>query len=155
MNIVIARPRDLPLILILQKECYLVEVEIYNDYNILPLFQTIESITNDLKKQTFFKIEFNKKVVGTVRGYMDGENCHIGYLFVHIDHQNAGLGKKLMKTIENYFSEAKRFEVYAGHKSFKNLILYKNMGYKEFKRKKLSKNMELIYLEKKTNVSRS
>jgi len=148
MKIVIAKQKDLPLILVIQKECYLVEVEIYNDYNILPLFQTIESITKDLNEQTFFKIELNKKVVGSVRGYMDGENCYIGHLYVHIDHQNAGLGKKLMKTIENYFFEAKRFEVYAGHKSFKNLILYRNIGYKEFKRKKLNKNMELIYMEK-------
>ena len=51
MNIKLANPEDLPQILELQKECYLQEAEIYSDYKISPLIQTLESITLDFKLQ--------------------------------------------------------------------------------------------------------
>ncbi len=40
----------------------------------------------------------------------------------------------LMESIENVFEHVKRFELFTGYKSIKNLHIYKKPGYKEFER---------------------
>lgn len=42
-----ANEEDLKTILDLQKECYLSEAELYNDFDIPPIKQDLESITNE------------------------------------------------------------------------------------------------------------
>ncbi len=42
------------------------------------------------------------------------------------------------------------FELFTGHLSGKNLYLYEKSGYREFRRERVSVNLELIYLEKRT-----
>jgi hypothetical protein len=49
--------------------------------------------------------------------------------------------------METYYKN-KTFELFTSNKSEKNIMLYSRNGYKEFKRKKVSENLELIYLEK-------
>ena len=39
-----------------------------------------------------------------------------------------------MKSIEDSFKDNKRYELFTGHKSNRNLNLYKKIGNKEFKR---------------------
>jgi len=39
-----------------------------------------------------------------------------------------------MKSIEDSFKDDKRYELFTGHKSNRNLNLYKKIGNKEFKR---------------------
>jgi hypothetical protein len=45
-----------------------------------------------------------------------------------------------------------RFELFTGHKSEKNIHIYKKLGYKNFKTDKITDNLNLIYMEK-TNSS--
>jgi ribosomal protein S18 acetylase RimI-like enzyme len=63
---------------------------------------------------------------------------------VHPKYQNKGFGTNLLKTIETYYKD-KTFELFTSNKSEKNILLYKKNGYK---RKKVSENMELIFMEK-------
>jgi len=42
----------------------------------------------------------------------------------------------------------KRFELFTGHKSLKNLHLYSKLGYNEFSKRVINNNMTMIYLEK-------
>ncbi len=53
-----------------------------------------------------------------------------------------------MKEIESIFKECHGFELITGYKSHKNLKLYGKLGYTKFKIKKLTENLDLIYLEK-------
>jgi GNAT superfamily N-acetyltransferase len=70
-------------------------------------------------------------------------------LIVHPDHQNRGIGKKLMHAIENKFSSARRYELFTGDKSEKNLALYGKLGYSKYMKKPQSTNVMLICMEKK------
>ena len=148
MNILEANQKDLPRILELQKDCYQQEAQIYNDYTIPPLLQTLESITTDFENQTFIKIEIQGKIIGSVRGYFENGTCKIGRLIVDKDFQNQGIGSLLIKNIEAHFNHVNTFELFTGDKSAKNLFLYKKLGYIEFKRKIINTNLELIYLKK-------
>ena len=136
-------------ILALQKECYLQEAAIYEDYNIPPLLQTVESIEVDFKQAVFLKAIENGKIIGSVRAHKEAQICKIGRLIVHPDFQNKGLGKQLMKRIEKEFSEVDKYELFTGHRSHKNLKFYQKLGYQECQRKRIHDNLELVYLEKK------
>jgi ribosomal protein S18 acetylase RimI-like enzyme len=139
-------------ILSLQKLAYRSEAEIYNDFNIPPLLQTPEEIKKDFENQTFLKATLDGKIRGSVRAFIKGGTCYIGRLIVHPDFQNRGMGKELMQRIEEIFKEAQRFELFTGHRSEKNLYLYRKLGYEISKTVKANDWLNMVYLEKRKNV---
>jgi ribosomal protein S18 acetylase RimI-like enzyme len=136
-------------ILTLQKKAYQSEAEIYGDFTIPPLTQTLEEIRNDFEKQLFLKAILDGKIVGSVRAVAKERTCYIGRLVVHPGFQNRGIGTQLMGRIEEAFKEAERFELFTGHRSERNLYLYQKMGYQPFKKIMGSERLTIIYLEKK------
>jgi hypothetical protein len=70
---------------------------------------------------------------------------------VSANYQNNQLGQLMMKAIEKYFDRCKKYELFTGHKSEKNLYLYKKLGYKEFAKKIMNENLTLIFLRKENS----
>jgi len=136
-------------ILSLQKLAYQSEAEIYNDFNIPPLVQTLEEIKKDFGIQFFLKAMMDKRMIGSVRAFIKEGTCYIGRLIVHPDFQNQGIGTKLMYEIENIFSTCKRFELFTGARSERNLYLYQKLGYKIFKTAKITDQTTIVYLERR------
>ena len=140
-------------ILALQKLAYLSEAEIYNDFNIPPLLQTLESIKKDFENQFFLKAIMDGRIIGSVRAHTKEGTCYIGRLIVHPDLQNQGVGKNLMNEIEKIFNHCKRFELFTGDRSERNLYLYQKLGYKIFKTAKITDQTTIVYLEKTISPS--
>ena len=140
---------DLQEILELQKLAFQIQGEIYNDFTIPPLIQTLEELKVDFLQQVFLKTERDGMIVGSVRGYKMDDTCYIGRLVVHPEYQNQGIGTALMVEIEKKFSNIARFEIFTGHKSEKNLYLYKKLGYSIFKKEVVDDSLTMIFLEKK------
>ncbi|WP_366800010.1 GNAT family N-acetyltransferase [uncultured Cytophaga sp.] len=139
---------DLEQLLELQTSCYLEEAILYNDFTIPPVTQTLASIKLDFRKEVFLKIEFDRNIIGSVRGYVESNTCKIGRLLVHKDFRNQGLGKALMNGIESHFNSPNRFELFTGFKSTKNILLYKKLGYSEYKKQYIHEELSLVFLEK-------
>ena len=148
MKVEIATIDDLTEILELQIRAYQSEAAIYNDYSIEPLIETPLGLQEQFKHKTFLKAVLDGKIVGSVRGYLKEETVHIGRLAVESDFQNQGMGTQLIRSIEAYFPNAKRYELFTGNKSINNLRLYNNLGYSEFKREPGGDQVMMIYLEK-------
>jgi cyclase len=53
-----------------------------------------------------------------------------------------------MNEIERHFSEAKRYELFTGHRSAKNISFYKKLGYRTFRSQTITKNLDLLFMEK-------
>ncbi len=140
-------------ILALQKLAYISEAEIYNDFTIQPLHQTIVEITSEIEMQYVLKCVVNDRIVGSVRAYMTEGTCLIGKLIVHPKFQNQGIGTKLLKEIENHFNRAKRFELSTGSKSEKNLHLYRKQGFEIFKSEKVNEALTLVFMEKNKGIA--
>ena len=140
-------------ILALQKLAYRSEAEIYNDFNIPPLVQTLESIEKDFENQFFLKARADGKIIGSVRAYAKEATCYIGRLIVHPDFQNQGIGTKLMSEIERIFNHCERFELFTGDRSERNLHLYQELGYKTFKTAKITDHTTIVYMEKRIDPS--
>jgi len=154
MEIEKATVLDAEEILSLQKLAYRSEAEIYNDFNIPPLGQTLESIKKDFECQFFVKAMMDGKIIGSVRVHTKEGTCFIGRLIVHPDFQNRGIGIKLMNEIERIFNTCKRFELFTGDRSEKNLFLYQKLGYQIFKTAKITDQTTIVYMEKKIDPSR-
>jgi ribosomal protein S18 acetylase RimI-like enzyme len=136
-------------ILTLQKLAYQSEAEIYNDFKIPPLVQTLESIEKDFENQFFLKTVTERRIIGSVRASIKEETCYIGRLIVHPDFQNQGIGTKLMSEIERIFNHCRRFELFTGDRSKRNLYLYQKLGYKIFKTAKITDLTTIVFLEKR------
>jgi len=143
-----AEEKDLPEILELQKLAFRSQAEIYNDFSIPPMIQTLGEIKRDFLKQTYLKAIEHGKIIGSVRGYLENGTCYVGRLIVRPDLQNKGIGTKLMIEIETIFNQAQRFEIFTGFKDKKNLYLYKKLGYNQFKSEQINKNLIMVFLEK-------
>jgi len=150
MDIIIleAKSNDLKEILTLQKIAYKSEAEIHDDYTIPPLHQTMDEIRDEFHNQLFLKVIKDNKIIGSVRAYEKNGTCFIGKLIVEPEYQNVGIGTRLMAEVENRFEHVRRFELFTGYKSKKNLYLYTKIGYKEFRKEKISEKLTLIFLEK-------
>ena len=142
--------KDLPYILELQKICYQTEAVFYNDYNIPPLTQDLDSLIRESETTIILKAVIRDEIIGSVRGHREDDICHIGRLIVNPAFQNQGIGSSLLRYIENLFSDCDRYVLFTGYKSEKNLYLYEKQGYSEFKREKINDKVTLVYLEKQS-----
>jgi ribosomal protein S18 acetylase RimI-like enzyme len=143
-----ANVADAQEILDLQKLAYQSEAAIYNDYSIPPLAQSLDQMLVDFRQQVVLKATLNGSIVGSVRAYLRDGTCHIGRLIVHPELQNRGIGTSLMNRIEQHFSKARRYELFTGERSARNLYLYQKLGYRIFRSARLTDKATAVFLEK-------
>lgn len=144
-----AEEKDLIAILDLQKEAFTVVAKQMNQYNIPPLLQTLEDITNEFEKGTMLKYTSDSGlIIGSVRAYIDENGtCHIGKLIVHPNFQNIGIGKKLMYAIEKLFPNSHKFSLFTAEDTPNTSHLYQKMGYNCICKKKMD-DINMIFMEK-------
>jgi ribosomal protein S18 acetylase RimI-like enzyme len=140
-------------ILDLQKLAYRSEAEIYGVYDIPPLTQSLAEMQVELEEQLVLKAVEEGRIVGSVRAYLQDGTCHIGRLIVHPSYQNRGIGTRLMGEVEGRFDQATRYELFTGHRSERNLYLYRKPGYRPFQKEEISTELTLVYLEKRRERS--
>lgn len=139
---------DAPGILTLQLIAYQSEAEVYGDDSVPALLQTPEQLQADMDRMIFLKAVVNKKIVGSIRGYLADGTAHICRMAVHPFFSGAGLGLRLFREMEAQFPEAKRFEVFTGSKSTRNIHLCEKLGYAQFKTEEFSPAVSWVYLQK-------
>jgi len=149
MFITQASIEDAETILKLQKIAYQSEAQLYNDFSIAPLTQTLDQLEADFATKVFFKAVSGSDIVGSVRGYQGKGTCYIERLIVDPAFQGQGIGTALMRHIESVFPEAKRFKLFTGHRSEKNIHLYQKLGYQEFRRELATERLTFVFMEKR------
>lgn len=144
-----AKDTDAQQILDIQKEAYLSEAKIYDDYNIPPLTQTLNEIKSDFDNHTFYVAKVNGEIVGSVKLKVENNTGLIGRLIVTPSVQNQGVGSMLMGHVEANHSDLEAFELFTGYKSERNLSFYSKRGYLEFKRQVVNEKCMYIFMRKK------
>jgi GNAT superfamily N-acetyltransferase len=142
-TITLVAPEDLETILALQYLAFRQEGELYNDFSIPPLTQTLDQIRADFPHKVFLKATVAGTLAGSVRGSQNGEICLVERLMVHPDHQRQGIGAALLRALEERFPHARRFELFTGYKSEDNIRLYRKLGYAEFHREGILVSMAM------------
>jgi ribosomal protein S18 acetylase RimI-like enzyme len=147
-NIERATAEDAEEILALQKAAFRIEAERYGDFTIAPLTQTLDAVRTELDTMVVLKAVVEGRVIGSVRAVEKVGTCYIFKLIVQPALHNQGIGASLMRAIEAAFPEARRFELFTGHRSDNNIHLYKKLGYREFKGGVVPDGPKLICFEK-------
>ncbi|CAL9284167.1 MULTISPECIES: GNAT family N-acetyltransferase [unclassified Streptomyces] len=141
-------------ILKLQYLCYQSEAELYGDYSIEPLTQSLDDLKAEIARGHALVARLGDEVVASVRGEVDETGtARIGKLIVHPRLQGHGLGGRLLDAIEQHFARdtgpaAKRFRLFTGHRSDGNLRLYRRKGYETVGTERINPRLTVVTLEK-------
>ena len=139
---------DAEAILTLQKLAYQSEAELYEDFALPPLAESLEQVRARFRDYLILKATLRERLAGAAQGRLLDGVCYIARVVVHPDFQNRGIGTQLMVTLESRFSHAGRFELHTGHRSEKNIHLYEKLGYRIFKTVPEHERLSLVYMEK-------
>lgn len=124
---------DAEQILKLQYLCYQSEAQLYGDYRIEPLTQTLEDLRGELAAGTVLVARLGEEVIGSVRARVEADGtASISKLFVHPRMHRHGLGSRLLTRIEERLAAdapITRYRLITGHRSETNLRLYRKHGY--------------------------
>jgi ribosomal protein S18 acetylase RimI-like enzyme len=148
MEIQAAVVGDASAILALQRLAYQSEAQLYADYSIPPLRQTLAELEAEFVTHVFLKALMQGEIVGSVRAHLENDVCYVGRLIVHPRVQGQGIGSALMGQIETYFPEARCFELFTGTRSADNIRLYRRLGYEPVFTRTLSDRVTLVFMRK-------
>ncbi|MFF8832946.1 GNAT family N-acetyltransferase [Streptomyces sp. NPDC015131] len=149
-----AGAQDAEQILKLQYLCYQSEAELYGDYAIEPLTQTLDDLRAELDRGHALVARLGDEVIASVRGELDDSGTvTIGKLIVHPRLRRHGLGGRLLDAIEGHFATggtpaAKRFQLLSGHRSESGLRLYRKKGYEAVATSEIGPRLTVVTLEK-------
>ena len=149
IEVKIASKNDAFEILEIQKQAYQGQAEIYNNYELPPLTQSLESVENEFKEQTFLKVLFHDKIIGLVRFKISNGHVAINRMAVKPEFQNQGIGTTLLREIESRVPEAISLQLFTGNKSTRNIYLYEKNGYKIIGKQITDQGIELLHYEKR------
>ncbi|MEV6397836.1 GNAT family N-acetyltransferase [Streptomyces sp. NPDC051907] len=151
-----AAEQDAEHILKLQYLCYQSEAELYGDYGIEPLTQSLDDLRAEIAQGHALVARLGDEVIASVRAKLDeGGTARIAKLIVHPRLQHHGLGGRLLDAIEQHFAgdaAAKRFQLFTGHRSEGNLRLYRSRGYAPVGSEQVGPRLTLVTLEKEASA---
>ena len=139
-------------ILEIQKAAFLSQARVYNNYQLPPLTQCLDSIRNEFDEKTFLKVQIENRIIASVRFKTVDGYVTIDRLVVKPEFQNQGIGTALLNEIESRVPDATAFQLFTGNKSIKNIHLYEKMGFKRIKSETTNQGIELLYMEKRPSL---
>jgi len=139
---------DFPEILEIQKKAFLSEAELYQNYQIQPLIQTLSDMKEECKEKIVLKAVIDGKIVGSIRANAHVKGGWVNKLVVLPEFQQRGIGEKLLREIENYFPTVDKFTLATGSKSASNIRLYEKVGYKIDRQETFHDGVEAVVMEK-------
>ncbi|MEO5711612.1 MAG: tRNA (guanosine(37)-N1)-methyltransferase TrmD [Nocardioidaceae bacterium] len=126
-----ATPGDAGELLTLQLACWVAEAFANETLDIPPLREDVDDVRAWLTSWTTFVVHAGERLVGAVRGRLDGDTWEIGRLMVAPDLRGRGLGRWLLAHAEAAAPpEAERLSLFTGAQSVANLRMYRKAGYR-------------------------
>lgn len=144
-----AGPTDAGEILTVQRAAFVTEAQVYGDPSIPALIQTLGDLERELRAGVGLKAMMDHRLVGAIRGRIDGHTFHVGRLAVAPDVQGRGIGTQLLAELELMTAlDVARFELAIGTLSLPHLRIFERSGYHEFRRERMHSSLELVFMEK-------
>ncbi len=148
-----AQPEDAEEILAVQKLAFERQAQLYNDYNIPPLRETVEEVRAQFGHKLILKAVCDDRIVGSLRAYEEDAVVHIGRVSVHPEMQRHGIATSMMNAVEASFPLARVFHLFTGSRSEANIRLYGKLGYEIVAAEAADGHPRLVHMEKRREVA--
>jgi len=130
-EIVPATRGDAAEILTLQRACWVQEALANDTLDIPALHESLADVEEALGEWEHYVVRVAGRLVGAVRGRLDGEVWDIGRLMVAPDLQGRGLGRALLDHIQAVAPPAATsYSLFTGAASAENQRMYKKAGFR-------------------------
>jgi ribosomal protein S18 acetylase RimI-like enzyme len=139
---------DAPEIWRIQKVAFEGQAKIYDNHELPPLLQTLDSLKSEFEQKTFLKAVLQGKIIGSVRFTVEGDEIEIERLIVDPMFQNQGFGTMLMKRVEEIVDENKILKLFTGVKSLRNIHVYEKLGYETYARSETPHGVRVLHMKK-------
>ncbi|MDQ7805319.1 GNAT family N-acetyltransferase [Amycolatopsis sp. A133] len=131
MQLTDARPEDGPELLVLQRCCWVQEAVLNDTLDIPALHETLDDVRDWIKTWSVWVLRQDHRLIGAVRARLDDDRWELGRLMVAPDFAGRGLGRRLLAHAEAHApAEARRFALFTGARSARNIALYQRAGYR-------------------------
>jgi GNAT superfamily N-acetyltransferase len=142
-----ARDEDAGEILTVQRAAYVSEAQLYGTPHFSALTESVAEVRKAVADSVVLVARVGTRIVGAVRGVVDGSVCHVGRLVVAPDMQGQGIGRRLLVAIEQH-APAPRYTLFTGDRSVSNLGLYRSVGYEVVREDRVADTLTLVHLDK-------
>jgi tRNA (guanine37-N1)-methyltransferase len=131
-QIVPATPGDAGELLTLQRACWVQEALANDSLADIPaLHESLDDVRAWMRDWSTWVVRSEGRLVGAVRGRLDGSAWDIGRIMVAPDLQGRGLGRALLEHIEAVAAPgATSYLLFTGARSSDNIRMYKKAGYR-------------------------
>ena len=123
-----ASENDFPVILKIQREAFGAYEGTYDTAAWTK--ETLENIARDSTDKVILVAEWDGAVAGSVRFWNTGGVCVIRLLSVSPAHQGRGIGKALIREIEQYAADVHKLYVCTMLRASRNIAMFLNLGYR-------------------------
>jgi ribosomal protein S18 acetylase RimI-like enzyme len=136
-------------ILTVQRAAYVTEAQLHGDPFLPPLVESIDQLRKTIADSLVLKAVVGTRLAGSVRGRINDRTCLVGRLVVAPDLQGRGIGRALMRALEDEaIGLADACVLFTGHLSESNLRLYRRLGYGETHRERVADHLMLVHMRK-------
>jgi GNAT superfamily N-acetyltransferase len=147
-TIVPARVEDAPAMLALQRLAFEPEARACQSRAIPPLMESVADIVAHVRTATVLKAMDGDRLVGAIRGIVDGDACLVRVLVVAPDQQGRGLGARLLEAIERAHPDVARFELTTNMIMVGNVRFYLRHGYEVVEQVQHAPTIRLAFMRK-------
>lgn len=113
-----------------QREAFREQCELYDDWGIPPVTEQADDVRGYLLGGgLILAARQGGRIIGAVRGMLEGEICNVARLWVLQDWQGRSVGRRLVAALEEAFPACRAFSIFTGERSERNLGLYTRQGY--------------------------
>ena len=117
-------------ILTLQRACWLQEAMVNDTFDVPAIHESLAVVEEGLRTCQTYVVRAAGRLIGSVRGRLEGEVWDIGRLMVAPDLQGRGLGRELLDYIQAAApAQAASFQLFTGAHSADNLRMYRKAGF--------------------------
>ena len=143
-----ATSEDAAVIRKIQLRAFAEEGRLSENLEIPPLMETVESIELLIRTQTVLTAKDGNRIVGSVRGIVEGSTCAIRGVLVEPSYQEQGIGAALLRAVELQHPDVERFELTTNTLVPGNVAFYERRGYKVDELTKYTEKIVLAQMSK-------
>jgi ribosomal protein S18 acetylase RimI-like enzyme len=142
--------KDIPTLKQIQSAAFAEDLKLYKDVEKSPANNSEERIELMINRFDYYLIKWNDQIIGgAIIRQKSEEHFDLLRIFINEENQNKGIGKQMMKEIENLYPTAKLWTLDTPHLNYRNQHFYESLGYVKVREVVVTEYLTLFDYEKR------